>query len=66
MAAVPALCPGDLNGDGVVDSLDLNLVLANFGNDVEPGQDGDADIDGECDSADLNIVLGSFGESCPG
>lgn len=56
-------CAGDANGDGTVDFLDLNHVLADFGL-VGPGLAGDLDGDGDCDFADLNIVLAHFGASC--
>lgn len=49
--------PGDVNGDGVVNLADLNLVLANF---ATPGTDGDANGDGVVDLADLNLVLANF------
>lgn len=58
-----AACPGDANGDRVVDFLDLNIVLSDFGL-VGPGLAGDLDGDGDCDFIDLNIVLSAFGTSC--
>ncbi len=57
---VPVDCPADLTGDGVIDALDLNVVLASFGS----GDGGDITGDGVTDSADLNEVLSVFGESC--
>ena len=54
-------CPGDANGDGMVDLADLNLVLANFGS----GPGGDTNGDGNTDLADLNLVLANFGAACP-
>lgn len=56
-------CPGDTNGDGEVNLADLNLVLANFGQDTS---DGDTNGDGSVDLADLNTVLAAFGTSCTG
>lgn len=53
-------CPGDTNGDSVVNLADLNLVLANFGT----GSDGDVNGDGVVDLADLNLVLANFGTDC--
>ncbi len=53
-------CPGDANGDMVVNLEDLNIVLANFAK----GPDGDVNGDGVVDLADLNLVLGHFGEEC--
>ena len=57
-------CPGDVNGDGVVNFADLNAVLGAFGHlgDVIPG---DLDLDGDVDFADLNQVLSNFGVDCP-
>ncbi len=52
--------PGDVNGDGVVNFADLNIVLSNFGQ-TGAGLPGDADGDGDVDFADLNIVLSNFG-----
>jgi hypothetical protein len=54
--------PGDLNGDGVVNFTDLNIVLGAFGSSGVPGMTpGDADGDGVVNFTDLNIVLGNFG-----
>ena len=55
---------GDLNGDGVVSSDDLDLVRANWGRtDVPPGDGsrGDATGDGKVDSADLDIIRANWG-----
>lgn len=57
--AVP--CEGDLNADFVVDSTDLNIILANFGT---MGPDGDVDGSGGVDSVDLNLLLAAFGDVC--
>lgn len=61
---VAAACPGDTNGDGVVDFADLNEVLSTF-NLVAPGQPGDVNDDGRVDFADLNIVISAFNQPCP-
>lgn len=58
------VCPGDTNGDMVVDFLDLNNVLSDFGQMVYPGMGGDLNGDGTVDFLDLNIVLSFFGTSC--
>ncbi len=63
LTPLDAPCPGDANGDDVVDFLDLNLVLSDFGQ-AGPGLAGDVNHDGVCDFIDLNIVLGAFGTSC--
>lgn len=58
-------CAGDTNGDRLVDFLDLNVVLSNYGATGAPGPGaGDVDGDGDVDFGDLNIVLGAFGTSC--
>jgi hypothetical protein len=53
---------GDANGDGVVDSADLSIVLAAM--DTRPGDASmiDVDQDGEITSADLAIVLANMDE----
>lgn len=55
-------CPGDTNGDRVIDFADLNVVLSDFGSVGILA--GDVDHDGDCDFSDLNLVLSGFGQSC--
>jgi len=55
-------CPADVNGDGIVDLNDLNIVLTNFGQTTSIG---DTNSDGIVDLDDLNAVLSAFGTSCP-
>ncbi len=57
-------CPGDTNGDQMVDFLDLNIVLSFFGQTVAPGTNGDLNGDGAVDFLDLNTVLSFFGHAC--
>ncbi|MEA5486613.1 hypothetical protein VB775_07270 [Pseudanabaena sp. CCNP1317] len=58
-------CPGDTNGDGVVNFADLNNVLSTFGQSGAPGFTGaDLNDDGVVNFADLNIVLSNFGVDC--
>ena len=52
--------PGDLNGDGMVGSADLDLVRANWGTN-EPA--GDANEDGAVNSGDLDVVRANWGAS---
>ncbi|MGP1347450.1 MAG: S8 family peptidase [Phycisphaerales bacterium] len=59
VVAVPA-CPGDVDGDGDVDSDDLGIVLGAFGCSGG-GCAGDVDGDGDVDSDDLGVLLGGFG-----
>jgi len=56
--------PGDLNGDGTVDSLDLVIILANVGLDsVHPSWDPrcDPDSNGACNLDDLMAVFRNWG-----
>ncbi len=64
ITGVPVLtpaCAADFNADGTVDSTDLNLLLANFGQFTT---ETDANCDGVANSDDLNVLLGAFGNSC--
>jgi hypothetical protein len=49
----PALIPGDVNYDGVVDIFDVNLVSDHWG---ELGPLGDANVDGVVDIFDVNLI----------
>ncbi len=55
--------PGDLDGDGFVNSRDLDIVRAWWGESVDPGNGnrGDANGDGLVNSADLDIVHANWG-----
>lgn len=69
----PPVCPGDFNGDGVVDLADLLDFLGawnpNLGQSVTPGTNGDINGDGVVDLADLLEFLGEWnpnlGQTCP-
>ncbi|MCB9848200.1 MAG: hypothetical protein H6814_07270 [Phycisphaeraceae bacterium] len=64
--AAQTLCPNsDINNDGVTDTADLGILLANFG--APGGADFNADLnfDGVVDTADLGILLSTFGVVCP-
>jgi hypothetical protein len=52
-------CPADLDGDGVVDSNDLGLLLSAWGTGTN-----DITDDGLIDGADLGLLLWSWGR-CP-
>ena len=54
-------CDGDMNEDGVVDGVDVSLVLGWWG---RSHQGYDADGSGSVDGADLAYVLGNWGP-CP-
>lgn len=55
--------PGDLNGDGIVGSFDLNIVRAHWGEIVTPGDFsfGDVSYDGLVNSVDLDFVRTNWG-----
>ncbi len=57
--SVHAACPPDLNGDNIVDGVDLASMLSNWG-----GPGGDITGDGLTDGTDLASVLSSWGP-CP-
>ncbi len=56
-------CPGDANGDLVVNFADLNIVLGQFGQ-TGFGLQGDLNGDNVVNFTDLNLVLSNFGISC--
>lgn len=58
-----APCPANLNGDGVVDSADLALMLGSWG-PAPAGAVADLNMNGFVGSDDLSILLGSWGP-CP-
>jgi len=66
------LCAGDVNGDGIVDSADLLMLLAGWGSCPEVGEcpgdiTGNAGTpDGVVDSADLLYLLSVWGPCSPG
>ncbi len=61
----PVPCAGDLNGDGLVDLVDLTTLLANFGTaSGATAAMGDMDADGDIDLGDLTAFLARFGVSC--
>ena len=57
------VCTGDINGDGVVDFADLNILLGNY-NTAGGAIPGDIDGDGDVDFADLNELLGAYNTTC--
>jgi hypothetical protein len=63
--AVPPPCPADINNDGAVNTQDLTIFLANFGQSVPPGTNGDLDGNGTINTQDLTAFLAAFGVPCP-
>lgn len=54
----------DLNGDGVVNTLDLTRFLGSFGAAIVVGERGDLNADGVVNTIDLTAFLGQFGRTC--
>ncbi|MCH7700378.1 MAG: hypothetical protein IID37_01705 [Planctomycetes bacterium] len=63
----PALCDGDVNGDGAVDPLDGGAILARFGLDASDPANCQYDVncDGGIDPLDSGYVLARFGLCIP-
>ncbi len=57
-------CPGDLNYDGAINSVDIAIVLADFGSCTGECV-GDADHSGAVDGFDLTVVLTNWGQCQP-
>lgn len=57
-------CLGDLNGDGVVNVLDLSRFLLLFGAPLTDDR-ADLNFDGVINTADLSKFLSRFGSKCP-
>lgn len=55
----PPPCPADLDDDGMVNGLDLTVLLSGWGSST-----GDVDGDGTTGGLDLTVVLASWGD-CP-
>lgn len=57
-------CIGDINGDHTINTADLVVLLAHFGQPVPPGTLGDINGDGTVNTVDLTQLLGHFGHLC--
>ena len=57
-----AVCPEDVNGDGVISVADILAVLAEFG--CTTGCEADVDGDGNVIVSDLLSLLAAFGQDC--
>lgn len=60
-AALDLALPGDANGDGSVDLLDLDILGANFGEANATFAQGDFNDDGTVDLLDLDLLGANFG-----
>ena len=56
----PRPCPADLNDDGVVDIVDLSLMLQRYP-DLRPGGPADIDADGAVDIVDVVLLINAWG-----
>lgn len=58
-----ALTTGDVDNTGEIDAVDIDLVIAAFGNLPTVGDTAPADVDGsgEVDAVDIDIVIANFG-----
>jgi len=57
-------CIGDVNGDGVTNALDFNILAGNFGGGIpncKLHSQGDLNCDGVVNALDFNILAGNFG-----
>jgi lysyl endopeptidase len=59
---VKPACPGDVDGDGVVNADDLGILLSNFG--CTSNCQADLNDDGTVNADDLGILLSAMGNAC--
>ena len=59
VSCTDAFCPADFNQDGVVNGVDLGLLLADWG--TNPGSPADLDGNGEVGGSDIGLLLASWG-----
>lgn len=57
-------CPADINGDDLVNTIDLTRLLGLFGSTLVPGAPGDVNSDGVVNTIDLTQFLSRFGDAC--
>lgn len=63
-AAYAAHCAADLQNDGTVDTVDLNILLGCWGRTTNPCAGADFNGDGEVGCFDLEYLLSNWGD-CP-
>lgn len=64
-AQVGEACPADINGDGLLDSLDVAIFFELWDvADFAPGRSGDLDLDGDADSDDIIYFFQRFENEC--
>ena len=59
-----AICPGDANGDNVVNILDLSLTVSNLYKGTAPYQYGDVNGDQIVTMDDLYLEAANYGRVC--
>lgn len=59
----PPPCRSDWSGDGVVNTVDLTILLGRFGQGAGVLGQGDANGDGQVNTVDLTIILSEFGRT---
>lgn len=64
VVVLPRSCPGDANGDMLINAADLSVLLSNFGRPAAGPSSGDFNGDGACNAADLSVLLSQFGQGC--
>jgi hypothetical protein len=57
-------CPGDVNSSGVVNAVDISVILSAWGTNGGKFPRADTDGNGVVDAADLSVVLSGWGP-CP-
>ena len=62
--AAPQTCPGDANGDNVVNILDLSLTVSHLYMGTAPYTYGDVNGDSIVTQADLDIEAANYGRTC--
>lgn len=54
------LLSGDINGDGVINSIDFSTLKTNMTSKIECGQRGDLDLNGRVNSIDADLIKDSL------
>jgi hypothetical protein len=63
VASATCMSMGDLNNDCVINALDLQIVISNFGKTTSVG---DVNGDGVVNALDLQVIQSNFGKTCTG
>lgn len=62
--SAPPICQGDVNSDGLRNTVDLVELLLHFGSHPPVGDSADINADGAVDTLDLTLLLNVFGDPC--